>query len=164
MEIEFVRNLKSGAYFIYIDEMDDGRYKLVTPTGEIDHSPIRLFSEPDVMEIDPFHKKPFTPKQIKAFLDFERMQPVGVKKQENISIHSSGLVFKKEMIERLPSSGIYSVFETHSKIWYDFSKADLLNELSNIVESESYQIKGIYSITWNKIPQKFNQYKRSKAA
>ncbi|MAZ49407.1 MAG: hypothetical protein CME65_12680 [Halobacteriovoraceae bacterium] len=164
MEIEFVKNLKSGVYFIYIDEMDDGRYKLVTPEGAITHSPIRQFTEPDVMEIGPLDKKPFTPKQIKAFLDFERMQPVGVKKQENASIHSSGLVFKKELIDPLPSSGTYSIFETHSQIWYDFTKTEIISELGNILESESYKGHGLYSITWNAIPQRLLKFQRKKAA
>ncbi len=50
--MEICKNISSGKYFIYIDEIGNNEALFVTPIGEIKALKIKFFSEPDYKSED----------------------------------------------------------------------------------------------------------------
>jgi hypothetical protein len=70
--IEAVRNLKTQALFIYLEDGGGGRVKVINPAGQVLNLPDTLF-EIDILEILPeSYQSDFTPAQLTALDEYSR--------------------------------------------------------------------------------------------
>lgn len=139
--MEICKNISSGKYFIYIDEIGNSKALFVTPMGEIKALKIKLFSEPDYRsEDDLISQKLITELQEKKYHGFIESQ----------------LTEKSDQIDEIEKNTVESLLFRASKHLKSYQTDSLdneyhLSEMSTMSEENRSKIKALATLTRDEI-------------
>jgi hypothetical protein len=115
------KNLSSGKYFLFVEEVDDENFLLVIPTGEVKSLETSLFGEiEDVNITDLLNYKLLTKQQIDGYKKFVEKDSIGLFREIMNSVSLADDMLEKFKIAQ----------ERLSKVQFEFVINRLVEDIS----------------------------------